>query len=155
LSIECFRQSASAIIVACLLTAGLNACGSAEKYQKEAAPEAQSREFVIPMPPDDQVFARGMTEHMDAAELAVSLGDSVAAVHTIDSLLGVAEAIVDTIAFDAPLNRFLLFFMNDGYVKISAWEPDTARVAALTRRYEELAVRLQERRDSFNAERDR
>jgi hypothetical protein len=66
----------------------------------------------------------------------------------------VAEAALDTIPLGQPVANFLLIYVTQSYDRLIAWKKerkDDRTVEVLTRRFESLVTRLQERRDSTAA----
>jgi hypothetical protein len=127
-------------------------CGSADKYQKtedETPAESVEGELSVRIPQETQDWFQEMTQRMAAAQLAYNLGDTARAIHAADSLMQIAEGIIDTLAFEDPLQRFLFLYVTEGFNKVMLWQRDPEARAALTRRHEKLAMHLQQRRDSL------
>jgi len=129
-------------------------CGSAEKYQKQPAPQPViTGSAGIRLPLDRVKWSRELTSALDAARLVVDMGDTLRGMAVADSLLLLAEGILDTLPDDVPLRKFLLLFVADGYSRLMKWESvrgNRVAVAELTNRFGALAARLKSRRDSLS-----
>ena len=145
-------------VVPILAIALLAGCESAEKYKKPptadstAAPRAGT--VAIKGSPAQMVVVRSLAQKMEAAKEQWNSGDESGAIATTDSLCRVAETVLDTIPLGQPVADFLLIYVTESYDRLTAWHKDRKddkAVAVLTSRFDSLAARLQERRDSTAA----
>jgi|CXWL01.1.fsa_nt_gi hypothetical protein len=152
-----FRALTLARLMAALLYAwslAVSGCDSAEKYLRKSGsdgtPEVLS-EGKLRLSIADAQWAQGLKSRMDAAQLRVDLADTDGGVALADSLVLLAESVVDTTT-TVELRRFLLLFLSDGYGRLVAWENarENEEAAGLyTQRFETLATRLRQRNDSI------
>lgn len=152
------RAGAVRVLTSVLVLVSLLGCESAEKYKKSpmadstAAPQVGTLE--VKGSPEQMQAVRELAQGMDAAQAQWDSGDQAAAIGTVDSLRIVAEAALDTIPLGQPVANFLLIYVTQSYDRLIAWKKerkDDRTVEVLTRRFESLVTRLQERRDSTAA----
>jgi hypothetical protein len=133
----------------------LGGCGSPEKYQKQSeqtpvvAGTAELR-----LTPELAKWARELTSALDAGKLTVEMGDTLRGVAMTDSVLLLAERVLDTVPDGQPLQKFLLLLIADGYGRSVQWaraSGDRRAEAERTGRFAALAARLMARRDSAAA----
>jgi hypothetical protein len=152
------RPIRAALLVVLFTGAVLCGCKSADEYQRDETAEQPAppvrHELKFTGSPEEVTWAREMAEALEAARLRYDLADTVGAELTIDSLIIVAEAALDTLPLEHKLVDFLMVYVADAYGGLQRWftaqgEPNA--VADLNRRYNALAARLQARRDSAAA----
>ena len=138
------------------MSLGLLGCESAEKYQKtvpqaEGAPEPVGGELALSGSREQMTWVKNLAEALDAARLKFDLRDTLGAITAADSLAQISETALDTLPIGHSLSNFLSIYIADVCGTLQDWH--TARgnheaVSELSRRYQALAARLQERRDS-------
>ncbi|MEW5701051.1 MAG: hypothetical protein AB1792_02310 [Candidatus Zixiibacteriota bacterium] len=140
------------LIANSMLIAG---CGTAEKYQKPPEKGALvSGTAEMRLEPQSAAWARDLTSALDAGRLALEMGDTARGFAVTDSILGVAEEILDTLPDGTQLQKFLVLVAADAYGRLVSWEKargNEAGSAGWTARFGALATKLKARHDSAQA----
>ena len=147
----------AALLLVLGVTVFLTACETADKYKKETGEPvvesgAETRELRVEGTPAEMRYAQGLAGGLAAAHSIYDVGDTLGAIAMADSLSLLGEAALDTLAAAHPLNEFMMIYVTDTYGVLREWHArrgDQDALDALGQRYNALATRMQERRDTL------
>lgn len=131
-------------------------CGSPEEYQKQGTENKEGAvEFSVGLElgAEHRDFGRQALQSVAIARARYTAGDTLVAIHTMDSLIAWAEPLVDTLPFSDPRTSFLVVLLTDIYPQVISWQQQRGYASDVQRRtenYQALGLRFRHRRDSVD-----
>jgi hypothetical protein len=145
------RHTVLTFILAIAMMVG---CGSPEKYKKsDVTPDSSSSQGTISLRLGEQSanWAHGLAGALHGARLRYDTGDTTGAFYTVDSLIVLAKAGLDSIPYGDGRRKVLLLLVTDLYTQAVTWDEMSGKkqdAASRTQDFQALADHLQRQKDS-------
>ena len=146
------------MLIPVLAVAILTGCGSAEKYKKsDTGQDSIHTEGTISLRLGEESadWAHGLAGALHGARLRYDTGDTVGAFATVDSLITISKAGLDSIPYGDSRRTVLLLLVTDLYTQAVSWDEKRGNKQGAEARTEDfrlLADRLQRQKDSVLAD---